>query len=86
MAGPIYKTWMFRYTEAWRQLSQKERDGILAKLKAAYEKVGGKQIIACDSRWSAEQWQAFGLDEFPDIDAVQEFHEILTANDHFRYI
>ena len=86
MAGPIYKLWMFKYTEAGHELSEEEGNSILAKLQAAYEKVGGKQIIACDSRWSAEQWVAFGLDEFPDIEAVQEFTELLDEHDHFKYV
>ena len=55
MAGPIFKLWMFKYTEAWRQLSGEERNSVLASLQAASEKVGGKQTICCISRWSAEQ-------------------------------
>jgi hypothetical protein len=86
MAGPIYKLWMFKYTEAFHQLSEEEQKGMVAKLQAAYEKVGGKQTIACVSRWSTERWQAFGLDEFPDIEAVQKFQELLDEYDHFRYV
>ena len=86
MAGPIYKLWMFKYTDAWYQLSEEERNSSFAKLQEAYEKVGGKMIIACESAWSAEQWRAFGLDEFPDIEAVQKFTELLLEQEHFRYI
>ena len=86
MTGPIYKLWMFKWTEAGYRLSEEEQQGNMAKLQAAYEKVGGKQAIACVSRWSAEQWLMFGLDEFPDIDAVQEFHELLEEYGHFRYV
>ena len=86
MAGPIYKLWMFKYTDAWYQLSEEERKNHYPKIQEAYEKVGGKLFIACSSDWSSEQWLAFGLDEFPDIEAVQEFTEILRKQDHFRYI
>ena len=87
MAGPIYKLWMFKYTDAWYQLSEEERNSYFqTKLQEAYEKVGGKMIIACASAWSSEQWLAFGLDEFPDIEAVQKFTELLIEQDHFRYI
>ena len=86
MAGPIYKLWMFKYAEAWYQLSEEEQNNHFAKLQEAYEKVGGKMIIACKSDWSAEQWRAFGLDEFPDVEAVQKFTELLQEQDHFRYI
>ena len=86
MAGPIYKLWLFKYTEAWHQLSEEEQNSYFAKLQKDYEKVGGKLIIACRSAWSAEQWVAFGLDEFPDIEAVQKHIELLNEHDHFRYI
>lgn len=86
MAEPIYKLWMFKYSDAWYQLSEEERNSHFTKLQEAYEKVGGKMIIACKSAWSAEQWMAFGLDEFPDIEAVEKFTEILNEQDHFRYI
>lgn len=86
MAGPVYKLWMFKYTEAWYQLSEEDRNDLLAKLQAAYEKVGGKQTLVCASGWSAEQWLAFGIDEFPDIDAAQKFYALLNEHDHFRYV
>jgi hypothetical protein len=86
MAGPIYKLWMFKYTDAWYQLSEEEQAAHFSRLQEAYEKVGGKMFIACSSAWSAEQWVMFGLDEFPDIEAVQEFTELLLEQDHFRYI
>ena len=86
MAGPIYKLWMYKPTEAWYQLSEQEQKDAVARLQAAYEKVGGQQTIACKSRWSAEQWHAFGLDQFPDIEAVHNFHALLDEHDHFRYV
>ena len=86
MAEPIYKLWMFKYTEAWYQASEEERKSQLAKLREAYKEVGGKMVIACKSAWSAEEWLAFGLDEFPDIEAAQKFAELLREQDHFRYI
>jgi hypothetical protein len=86
MAGPVYKLWAFKYSDAWHQLSEEEQEDFAAKLKEAYEEVGGKLIIACDAAWSAEQWTAFGVDEFPDIEAVQKFTDLLKEHDHFRYI
>jgi hypothetical protein len=77
---------MFRYREAWYQLSEEEQKAVLAKLQAAYEEVGGKMTIACLSGWSAERWFAFGMDEFPDIEAVRKFTDLLNGHDHFRYV
>ena len=86
MAGPIYKLWMFRPKEAWYLLSEEERDSYTNKIMEDIEKVGGKSVLICTPTWSSEQWMAFGIEEYPDIEAVQKFTDILIDRDHFRYI
>ena len=85
MAGPIYKLWMFRPKEAWYQLSKEERDSLANKVMEDIEKFG-KSVLICTPTWSTERWYLFGVDEYPDIEAVQKFTEILIERDHFRYI
>ena len=48
MAKPIYKFFMARFSEAWYQLSEEERNSLVAKFDEALEKAGGKRII-CDT-------------------------------------
>ena len=86
MAGPIYKLWMFRPKEAWYQLSKEERDNATNRIMEDIEKVGGKSLLICSPTWSSEQWLAFGIEEYPDIEAVQKFTDMLLERDHFRYI
>jgi hemerythrin superfamily protein len=86
MAGPIYKLWMFRPKEAWYQLSQEERDKNTNRIMEDIEKVGGKSLLMCSPTWSTERWLAFGIEEYPDIEAVQKFTDMLLERDHFRYI
>jgi hypothetical protein len=86
MAGPIYKLWMAKYTDAWYQLSEEEQNSHNAKLDEALEKVDGKTIIICTSAWSSEEWLGFGLEEFPDIEAVQKHTQALMELGHYRYI
>jgi hypothetical protein len=86
MAGPIYKLFLFRNTEAYYQLPEEERNTALAKLDAAFQKVGGKRLIMCDSSWSSEQWPVFGVEEFPNIEAVQEYAVALQELNLARYL
>lgn len=86
MAGPIYKLFLFRNTEAYYQLPEEERNTALAKLDAAFQKVGGKRLIMCDSSWSSEQWPVFGVEEFPNIEAVQQYAEALKELNLARYL
>ncbi len=83
MAGPIYKLFMGRMTEAWYQLSEDEQRRLMAQIGA--EKVGGRLIVECGSAWSSEQWQFFGIEEFPDIEAVQAYSELLNGLEWYRY-
>jgi NAD(P)H-dependent flavin oxidoreductase YrpB (nitropropane dioxygenase family) len=86
MAGPIYKLWMLKFTEAWYQLSEEEQNNRLAKIEETLQKAGGKRIITCSSAWSSEEWQGFGVEDFPDIEAVQKHTEALMELDHYRYM
>ena len=86
MAGPVCKLYMFKYTDAWYQLSEEEKKSHVAKVDAALEKVGGKTIVQCVSLWASEQWLSFGVEEFPDIEAVQQHTRDLFELDHYRYL
>jgi len=86
MAGPIYKLFMFKFTEAWYQLSEEEQNRYLAEVQEEGRKAGSKEVVLCKSAWSSEQWYGFGVEEFPDIQAVQKHTEDLMRLNHYRYI
>ena len=85
MPQPIYKLFMGRFSEAWYQLSKEEQNSLLAKLNEALEKAGGKRPILCDSSWSSDQWSFGGIEEFPNIEAVQKFTAALKELNWFRH-
>ena len=68
----IYKSFRGRTTEAWHQLTEDEREALLAKTDDARSQVGGKTLLVCDCAWSSDEWWFFGMEEFPDIEAVQK--------------
>jgi hypothetical protein len=86
MAGPIYKIYMFRPTEAYYQSSEEEREAVMAKNEEAFTKAGGKDIVTCNSAWSNEQWMVFGVSEYPSVEAVQEHVAAQTELNWFRYV
>jgi hypothetical protein len=86
MDGPIYVFFRGRFTEAWYQLSQTEKDNLLAKIDAQGKPFGLKRVLMCNSRWSNERWQVFGVEEFPDIATYQKYNIALEEADWFRYI
>ena len=86
MSGPIYKVFLFRNTEAYYQASEEQRNEFFSKLNAAFEKVGGKRLVTCNSYWSSDQWQVFGVESFPNIEAVQQYAEIMNELNMPRYV
>ena len=86
MAGPVYRLFMARRTEAGYQLSEEEQSSHEAKVMESLERVGARFVVSCRSRWSSEQWSGFGVIEFPDIEAVQKHSEDLRALNHHRYV
>jgi hypothetical protein len=86
MAGPIYEFGAFRFTEVWYQLSEEERESLFAKVRANREKVGVKNIIACNSLWSPPtEYHWFMVDEYPDIEAQQKLQELDNELGWYRY-
>ena len=74
----VYKMFQVSMSEAWYQLSKEEQTDIFAKVDEARDKAGGKPVIICDSSWASEEWQAFGIEEFPDAEAVQSSSQCTT--------
>jgi hypothetical protein len=85
VAEAIYKFFMARMWEACYQLSKEEQNTLEAKLGAALENVGGKRPILCNASWSSDQWSVAGLEEFPNIEAVQKYMAALQELNWFRY-
>ncbi len=86
MPGPIYKFFRVRFTEAYYQLSPEERAALMARSEGISAQHGVKLHVLCDSNWSNEQWTGFGLEEFPDLETLQQHNTALAAIDWFRYL
>jgi hypothetical protein len=79
---------MFRAAvkEAWYQLSKEEQDALFAKIQDTMKSVGGKSMLVCNSSWNSEQWLFWGVEEFPSLEAVQEYARCLEELNWFRYV
>ena len=86
MAQPIYKFFMAKPSQAGYQANREDQQKIFAKMDEAFTEVGGKRIILCDSGWASEQWTFWGVEEYPDIEAVQKYTALLNEMDWFQYV
>jgi hypothetical protein len=86
MTEPIYLLVMVKNgTEAWYRLSKEEQDGLWAKVKEIDERAGGKWHLMCSSRWADEEVQAWGVLEYPSMEAYLRKVAELEELDWWRY-
>jgi hypothetical protein len=86
MSEPIYKFFTGRFLADRYQLSKRERESILAKLHDALEKLGARTTLHCNTNWSSDQWMWAGVEEFPNIEAVQKYMATLQELNWNRYV
>ena len=86
MSQPIYQLWQARFTEAWYQLSEEDQQRLFKRVAEALETVGGKELVMCSAAWANERWPFFGVEEFPDLEAVQRHQEMLGRFSWARYV
>ena len=86
MAEPIYKVFMWKYKNAWYKLSQEEQAQMNARNSESLKEVGVESLIFCLSYWADEEWLGWGVEKYPDIEAVQKHADNLIAMNWFNYI
>ena len=86
MSKPIYKMYLLKFKEAGYQLSLEERNNIIAKTQESFQSVGAEMVISCDTIWSSEPWLSFGVQKYPNIEAVQEHAAQLMQFEWYRYV
>jgi hypothetical protein len=86
MSEPIYKFFRGGFLPDWYQLSKEEQESILAKQNDALAKLGVKRVILCKTYWSTDEWLWAGVEEFPNIEAVQKYMVALQELNWPRYV
>ena len=86
MAGPIYVVFFAKWKEPYYKLTKEEQDKLGEQGEAALKQVGGEHIITCMSSWANEQWLGWGVEKYPDIEAVQKHAMALYDLNWFNYI
>jgi hypothetical protein len=86
---PVYKLFLMKPKDAWYRLSKDEQQELIKKdAELSHRKMkelGGRNILTCDCFWSTEDWMLFGVEEYPDIEGVQESTAALRKMGWFKY-
>ena len=86
MAQPIYKVWLMKSKEPWYKLTTEEQNKLNEQNQESLKQVGGESIMMCMSVWASEEWLGWGVEKYPNIEAVQKHTENLFNLNWFEYI
>jgi hypothetical protein len=86
MSEPIYVMFQLRMNESWYQLSSEAQGKLLDQLEVFSKKNGVEQVILCESGWSNDEWQFFGVDKHQNAEKAREHYKDLESIQWYRYI
>ena len=86
MAQPIYKLFLLKYKDPWYQLTPEEQTKLMEQNAKSLKKLGVEPIVICASFWASEEWLGWGVEKYPDIEAVQAHSNYLLSLNWFKYI
>jgi len=69
---PIIRLYLARIKEAFYKLSEEEKIEFMRKDRENLDKLGCKVMMVCDCRWSNEEWNFLGVEEWPTIEALEK--------------
>lgn len=86
MSEPIYKVYLMKYKEPWYKLTTEEQQQLMTKSMESLKQLGAEVITLCVSFWSSEEWLGWGVEKYPNIEAVQKHAENLFSLNWFEFI
>ena len=85
--NPLYQVWLIKNinNDPWESLSEEDRDHIWERMSVSIRKNGAVNVIACKSAWSNEEYRAFGVIAWPNLEAEQAHTRELAKIGWYRY-
>ncbi len=74
---PVYKLWLAKELLAALQLPPEQQQAYLQKDAQFLAQVGARNLITAQCDWSNEEYDLFGIHEFPSLDALMEYQSCL---------
>ena len=69
---PIIRLLFAKIKEAFYKLSEEEKKEFMRKDRENLEELGCKVLMMIDCRWSNEEWNYIGVEEWPTIEALEK--------------
>ena len=69
---PIIRLFFAKIKEAFYELSEEEKIEFMVKDRKNLDELGCKVLMMIDCRWSNEEWNYIGIEEWPSLEALEK--------------
>lgn len=69
---PIIRLYFAKLKEAFYNLPEEEKMAFMRKDRENLDELGMKAVMMIDCRWSNEEWDYVGVEEWPTIEALEK--------------
>ncbi len=84
---PIIRLYFAKIKEAFYELSEEEKMEFMRKDREEMDELGMKLTMMIDCRWSTEEWDFVGIEEWPTIEALEKRAKFEKEElEGFRYV
>ncbi len=84
---PIIRLFFAKIKEAFYNLSEEEMMEFMRKDRENLDELGCKVMMMIDCRWSNEEWDFVGIEEWPTIEALEKRGKFEKEElEGFRYV
>ena len=83
---PIIRLYFAKMKKAFIDLPEEEKVAFMRKDRANLDELGMKALIMVDCRWSNEEWDYIGVEEWPTMEAIKKREQFENAElEVFKY-
>jgi hypothetical protein len=85
MSKPVFKLYLMKLKLEAVVMPEEQQQALMGKTQDVLAQAGGKSLIA-GQIWSDEHYRYFGVEQFPDWQALREHTRCLDEMNWFQYI
>lgn len=82
--NPVYRAYLTHETAFARQMEPQELEMKYRQTSDAFRSAGGTPILSAYMRWNNEGYEYFGVERYPNLEALIGYTQFLSSNDWYR--
>lgn len=84
---PIIRLFFAKIKKAFIDLPEEEKMAFMRKDRENLDELGMKAVIMIDCRWSSEEWDYIGVEQWPTIEAIGKREQFENEElEVFKYV